>query len=83
MLSKYANEMLTVTDINEYVVEMFMYQWVNGTLPHIFKNFFQYRRDYNEHGTQNVDDPHVLYGRLDMQRFSLKLHGAKLWNSFP
>ena len=36
MLSKYANEMLTVTDINEYVVGMFMYQWVNGNLPHTF-----------------------------------------------
>ena len=25
--------MFTVTDMNEYVVGMFMYQWVNGNLP--------------------------------------------------
>ena len=79
----YTNKMLTMTDINEYVVGMFMYQWVNGTLPQIFKNFYQYRRDCHEHGTRNVDDLHVLYGRLDIRRFSLKLYGANLWNSFP
>ena len=79
----YANKMLTVTDVNEYVVGMFMYQWVNGTLPQIFKNFYQYRRDCHEHVTRNVDDLHVLFGRLDIWRFSLKLYGAKLWNSFP
>ena len=33
MLSKYANEMLTVTDINEYVVRMFMYQWFMEIFP--------------------------------------------------
>ena len=33
----YANKMLTVTDVNEYVVGMFMNQWVNGTLPQIFR----------------------------------------------
>ena len=27
--------MLTVTDINENVVEMFMYQWVNGNLQEL------------------------------------------------
>ena len=75
--------MLTVTDINENVVEMFMYQWVNGNLLQIFKNFYQYWRDCHERGTRNVDDLHVLYGRLDILRFSLKLYGAKLWNSFP
>ena len=79
----YANKMLTVTDINEYVVGMFMYQWVNGTLPQIFKSFYQYRRNCHEHGTRNVDDLHVLYGRLDIRRFSLKLYGAKLWIFFP
>ena len=79
----YANRLLTVTDINEYVVGMFMYQWVIENLPQIFKNFFQYRRDCHEHNTLNVDDFHVLYGRLDIRRFSLKRYRAKLWNYFP
>ena len=79
----YANRLLTVTDINEYVVGMFMYRWVNKNLPQIFKNFYQYRRDRHKHNTRNVDDLHVLYGRLHIRRFSLKQYGAKLWNSFP
>ena len=79
----YANRLLTVTDINEYVVGMFMYQWVNENLPQIFKNFYQYRRDRHEHNTRNVADLHVLYGRVGIRRFSIKLYGAKLWNSFP
>ena len=36
----YADRLLTVTDINEYVVGMFMYQWVNENFPRIFKNFY-------------------------------------------
>ena len=38
---------------------------------------------YEHHSARNVDDLHVLYGRLDIWRFSLKLYGAKLWNYFP
>ena len=82
----YAKRLLTVTGINEYVVGMFMYQWVNENLPQIFKNLYQYRRDRHEHNTRNVVDLHVLYGRLDIRRFSLKLNVklyAKLWNYFP
>ena len=78
-----ANRLLTITDIYEYVVGMFMYQWVNENLHQIFKHFYQYRRDRHEHNTRNVDDLRVLYGKFDIRRFSLKLYGAKLWNSFP
>ena len=42
-----------------------MYQWINENIPQIIKNFCQYRRDCHEHNTRNVDDLHVLYGRLD------------------
>ena len=81
----YANKLLTVTDINEYVVGMFIYQWVDNKkkITQIYKNFCQYKRDCHEHNTRNVDDLHVLYRRLGIRRFSLKLYGAKLWNSFP
>ena len=79
----YANRLLIVIDINEHVVRMFMYQWVNKNLPQIFKNFYQYRRNGHVHNTRNVDDPHVLNGRLNVRWFSLKVNGAKQWNYFP
>ena len=48
----YAYRLVTVTDINEYVVGMFMYQRVNENIPQIFKNFYQYRRYRHEHNTR-------------------------------
>ena len=56
-----------------------VYQWVRWS---DLKNFYQDRRDCHEHNTRNVDDLHVLYGRHDIRRLSLKLIGAKLWNYF-
>ena len=56
-----AYRLLTVTDINEYVVGMFMYQRVNENIPQIYKNFYQYRRYRHEHDTRNVDDLHVFF----------------------
>ena len=40
----HVNRFFTVTDLNEYVVGIFMSQWINGNCPQIFKEIYRYRQ---------------------------------------
>ena len=44
-------------------------------------NLFHTNSNFHDHDTRHLEDLHVPYGRIDIWKFSIKIHGAKLWNS--
>ena len=60
-----------------------MYNYVTQKLPHIFENYFQQNKDFHELNTRQANDFHVPFSRLQVRRFSIKIHGSEVWNSFP
>ena len=78
-----ANRLLSLQDINLYIIGIFMYNYVTQKLPQIFENYFQQNKDVHERNTRQADDFHVPFSRLQVRRFSIKIHGSEVWNSFP
>ena len=79
----FANRILNVTDINDYTIGTFMYEYIDGNGTDIFNNYFQRNRYIHGLNIRNADDLHVPYGRLDVRKFSIKIAGPNLWNSIP
>ena len=79
----FANKVLNVCDINDYIIGTFMYECLYGNIPDIFRSYFQRNADVHDHNLRNANDLHVLYGRLDIRKFSIKIAGANLCNSLP
>ena len=79
----FANKILKVCDINDYMIGTFMYECLNGNIPDIFRNYFQINAAVHDHNLRNANDLHVPYGRLDIRIFSIRVTGANLWNSLP
>ena len=77
----FANTILNVSDINDYIIGIFMYECLYGNIPDIFRNNFQRNADVHDPNVRNANDLHVPYGRLDIRKFSIKIAGANLWNS--
>ena len=79
----YAYKILSSTDINTYLTGTFMYQCIHKDAPELFLNFFSTNSDYHDRDTRHSSDLHVPYGRLDVRKFSIIIHGANVWNSLP
>ena len=79
----FANKILNVSDINNYIIGIFMYECLYGNIHDIFRNCFQRNADVHDHNLRNANDLYVPYGRLDIRKFSIKIAGANLWNSLP
>ena len=60
-----------------------MYQCVNKETPELFLNFFCTNSDFHDHDTRHAADLYVPYGRLDIRKFSIIIHGANVWHSIP
>ena len=78
-----ANRILNVADINDYMIGIFMYNYMDGNVPNAFQNFFHVNRNIHDYELRNADAIQVPYGRLDIRRFSIIIAGANLWNSLP
>ena len=79
----FANNILKVCDINDYIVGTFTYECLYDNIPDISRSYFQRNADVHDHNLRNANDLHVPYGRLDSRKFSIKITGANLWNSLP
>ena len=79
----FANKILNVYDINDYIIESFIYECLYGNIPAIFRNYFQRNADVHDHILRNGNDLYVSYGRLDIRKFSIKIAGANWWNYLP
>ena len=76
-----ANRLLNVNGINDYVIGIFMYNYLHGDTPNVFTDYFIRNKDIHHHETRGSVDLNVPYGHLDIRKISVKISGARLWNS--
>ena len=79
----YANRILTVYDLNVNIVGVFMYKCLFEPGTDVFANNFYTNCEIHGRETRNADALYVPYGRLDIRRSSIKIHGSDLWNTLP
>ena len=60
-----------------------MYNYCNDNVPDISSGFFQRNRELHDRNTRQSNDFHVRFARLDVRNFSLRIHGATIWNDIP
>ena len=60
-----------------------MHQCIHKKAPEMFLNLFHTNSNFRDHDTRHSEDLRVPYGRIDVIKFSIKIHGANLWNSIP
>ncbi|KAJ8038193.1 hypothetical protein HOLleu_19201 [Holothuria leucospilota] len=72
---------LNIFDVYRYQVSIFMYKYVNESLPIVFDNYFNLNRDYHHYPTRKSDNFHV--SRFCTQAFNRSLYvmGPKFWNN--
>ena len=78
-----ADRILNVADINDYMIGIFMYNYMDGNVPNAFQFFFHIDSNIHDYELHDADDIQVPYGRLDIRRFSIIIAGANVWNSLP
>ena len=66
-----------MSDINMYMTCIFMH----GYSPDIIHDFHVSKRNMHGCDTRQARDLQVPYGRLDIKRNCMKLHGANMCNS--
>ena len=75
-----ANRVVSLQYINLYIIGISMNNCVTQKLLHIFESYFQQNKDVHELNTRQANDFHVPFSRLQVQRFSIKIHGSEVWN---
>ena len=78
-----ANNVLSVNEINVYIVGIFMYNYGHDHLPNLFDGFFQRTNEVHDRNTRQSNELHVKFARTDVRKFSLRIHGARIWNNIP
>ena len=73
--SYFANKILNVSDISDYIIGIFLYECLYGNIPDLFRNYFQRNVDVHDHNLRNANDLYVPYGRLDIKNLVSKLQG--------
>ena len=70
-------------DINTYSTGILMYICRHESFSELFDNFFLTNREFHGLELRNADDLYMPRARLDIRRFTIRIHGVKQWNSLP
>ena len=60
-----------------------MYKCLNESVSSFSSNYFIQNSSIHEYSTRGANELHIPFGRLDIRNFSIRIHGAKVWNSLP
>ena len=77
-----ANRLLNVNGINDYVIGIFMYNYLHGDTPNVFTDYFIRNRDSHVHETRGSFDLKGPYGRLDIRKIQFKSKWSKVRELF-
>ena len=73
---------LTVQNIYNYNIGLFMYKYVNNKTPDVFNNFLSNISDINQHDTRNTTQKQIyvtFHGRTRRQK-TFSYFGPHIWN---
>ena len=74
------NKVVSVNEINMYIVGIFMCNYCNDNVPDIFNGFCQRNWELHNRNTRQLNDFHVRFAKLRVTKFSLNIHGATTWD---
>lgn len=77
----YRLKLLPVYEINKLQLSCFVYKALNQLLPVQFHSLFTLNSDIHNHFTRQISKIHILPCRIKVRQFSIKIYGAKQWNS--
>jgi hypothetical protein len=77
------NKLLTISQINTYILCDFVYKYFNGDLPSVFNNIFTLNENIHPHSTRHSNDIRIPLSRLNCRINSPVILGANLWNNLP
>ena len=72
---------LVVYEINDLQTAIFMFKYVKGVLPPIFRNFFTYNRNIHSYPTRTCNNIHLNNPKTLIAHKSLRHHGPDIWNN--
>jgi hypothetical protein len=72
---------LKISDLNKLQVGCFVYKATHNILPSSFQNYFMLNSAVHEYSTRRSSNIHISNFRTDVRQHSIRLHGAKIWNS--
>ena len=75
--------LLTIYELNSYLLALFMFSYFSGNLPSAFSDYFSRNNTIHMHYTRSVNNLHIKFKRTNYGRFSVKCRGAIIWNSLP
>ena len=71
---------LTMTQIHEYTMGVFMFKYINKELPCVFDGMFVFNMDIHQHSTRSANLLHVPAIHTNLGKRSAKFYGTLLWN---
>ena len=75
--------LLTIYELNSYLLALFMYSYFSGNLPSAFSDYFSRNNTIHMHYTRSANNLHIKFKRTNYGKFSVKCRGAIIWNSLP
>ena len=76
-------KILTIYELNMYLIALFMHSYFSNNLPKYFNNYFILNKNIHSHDTQSASNIFIDYKRKNYGKFSLKHRGAQIWNNLP
>ena len=74
-------QILPVFDIYTLQLGTFVFKYFRGILPPIFDVFFRENNYFHSHFTRQSSSLHIDFSRVEMNRKSVRISGAILWNT--
>ena len=74
---------LSIYDINQYYVAIFIFNLLCDAVTRIFRNYFVLRRNTHPYPSRAHNQLSIPYYRLRSSQLRIRFIGAKLWNSLP
>lgn len=74
-------EILNIYDINKFQICLFVFKFLNNSLPNSFKHFFHINSQIHFYNTRSSNQLHTHYFRTRLAQSSIKYRGPVLWNN--
>ena len=76
-------KILSIYELNIYLIALFMYSYFDKNLPSYFNNYFKLNDAIRSHNTRTASKIFIDYKRTNYGKFSLKFREAQIWNKLP
>ena len=75
-------KILTLKQLYAYNIQILMYKYYHGDLPHIFEQFFTLNNQIHQYNTKSKHNFHVAFGKSHQMATSIRIVGVRSFNHF-